>query len=104
MIRRPPRSTLFPYTTLFRSGGAPKRVQRRIQVHLNWLTTELARAGDDLDQAIRASPNWREQEDLFESVPGGGAVVTRTLLAELPELGKLNRQQIAPLGGGAPLK
>src|SRR6266571_631149 len=55
-----------------RLGGAPKRVQRRIQVHLNWLTTELARAGDDLDQAIRNSPIWREQEDLLQSVPGVG--------------------------------
>ncbi len=86
-----------------RLGGAPKRVQRRIQVHLNWLTAELARAGDDLDQAIRNSPIWREQEDLLQSVPGVGPVVTRTLLAELPELGTLNRKQIAALVGVAPL-
>lgn len=86
-----------------RLEGTPKRVQKRIQVHLNWLTTELARADDDLDQAIRTSPIWREQEDLLQSVPGVGPVVTRTLLAELPELGTLNRKQIAALVGVAPL-
>src|SRR5262249_6566596 len=51
----------------------------------------------------RNSPLWREQEDLLRSVPGVGRVMTATLLAELPELGKLNRKQIAALVGVAPL-
>jgi transposase len=86
-----------------RLGSASKRVQKRIQAHLDWLTMELARVNDDLDQAIRHSPIWQEQEDLLQSVPGVGPVLTRTLLAELPELGTLNRKQIAALVGVAPL-
>jgi transposase len=86
-----------------RLGSASKRVQKRIQRHITWLATELARLDNDLDQTIRNSPVWREQEDLLQSVPGVGPVVTRTLLAELPELGTLNRRQIAALVGLAPL-
>lgn len=85
-----------------RLSSAPTRVQKRIQAHIAWLTTELARVEKDLDHAIRNSPVWREQEDLLQSVPGIGPVVTRTLLAELPELGALNRKQIAALVGIAP--
>lgn len=85
-----------------RRGSASKRVQERIQAHIAWLTAELKRVDGDLDQAIRNSPVWREQEDLLQSVPGVGPVVTRTLLAELPELGTLNRRQIAALVGIAP--
>ena len=58
---------------------------------------------EDLDQSIRQSPIWQENEDLLKSVPGIGPVVSRTLLAELPELGRLNRKQIAALVGIAPL-
>jgi transposase len=52
---------------------------------------------------MRQSPIWREQQDLLKSVPGIGSVISRTLLAELPELGCLNRKQIAALVGVAPL-
>lgn len=82
---------------------APKRVHKRITAHVTWLTTELARVDEELDEAIRQSPVWREQEDLLRSVPGIGPVLSRTLLAELPELGRLNRKQIAALVGVAPL-
>lgn len=82
---------------------APKRVQKRITAHITWLTTELERVDTDLDEAIQQSPVWREQEDLLRSVPGIGPVLSRTLLAELPELGRLNRKQIAALVGVAPL-
>ena len=51
---------------------------------------------------IRQSPVWQEHEDLLQSVPGVGPVMSRTLLADLPELGKLNRKQIAALVGIAP--
>lgn len=85
-----------------RLGQAPTRVQKRIRAHLTWLTTEWARVDDDLDQAIRHSPLWQAQETLLQSVPGVGPVVTRTLLADLPELGTLNRKQIAALVGVAP--
>ena len=76
-------------------------VRPRLQEHITWLEQELTRrANSDLDQALRNSPVWREQEELLRSVPGVGPVAARTLLAELPELGTLNRKQIAALGGG----
>ena len=80
-----------------------QRVRQRIQAHVTWLTRELARVDRDLDQALQASPLWRAQEDLLRQVPGVGPVLTRTLLAELPELGTLSRQQVATLVGVAPL-
>jgi transposase len=83
--------------------AATLRVRRRIQAHLRWLTRELAQVDDDLDQALRDSPLWQAQEDLLRSVPGVGPGLTRALLADLPELGTLSRQQIATLVGVAPL-
>lgn len=86
-----------------RLSRAPRRVQKRIEAHIRWLEGELERYDEDLDQTIRQSPIWREQEDLLKSVPGIGSVISRTMLAELPELGNLNRKQIAALVGVAPL-
>ena len=86
-----------------RIANASKAVRKRIDVHIRWLEAELERADKDLDQSIRQSPIWRENEDLLRSVPSIGPVVSRTLLAELAELGKLNRKQIAALVGIAPL-
>ena len=86
-----------------RLGSAPKAVKKRINIHLRWLEAELARANKDLDQAIRQSPIWKENEDLLQSAPAIGPTVSRTLIAELPELGKLNRKQIAALVGIAPI-
>lgn len=85
-----------------RLSGASKAVRKRIAAHLRWLEAELEGADKDLDQRIRQSPIWQENEDLLKSVPGIGPIVSRTLLAELPELGKLNRRQIAGLVGVAP--
>jgi transposase len=85
-----------------RLGTAPPRFQERIQTHVTWLTTELARVESELDEMIRRSPLWCEHEDLLRSVPGVGPILSRTLLAELPELGTLNRKQIAALVGVAP--
>jgi transposase len=86
-----------------RLSGASKSVRKRIDAHIRWLEAELDRADKDLDQSIGQSPIWREKEDLLKSVPGIGPVISRTLLAELPELGRLNRKQIAALVGVAPL-
>jgi transposase len=86
-----------------RLSGASKSVRKRIHAHIRWLEAELHRADKDLDQSIRQSPIWRENEDLLRSVPSIGPVVGRTLVAELPELGRLNRKQIAALVGIAPL-
>jgi transposase len=67
------------------------------------LKKQLAALDEDLTHQIQATPIWREQEDLLRSVPGIGPVVSRTLLAELPELGTLTHKQIAALVGVAPL-
>jgi transposase len=56
----------------------------------------------DIDEAVRGSPAWLEREELLSSVPGIGQVITRTLIAELPELGRLDRKRIAALAGLAP--
>jgi transposase len=85
-----------------RLDRATPSVHKRIVVHLRWLTAELARLDTDLDDRIHQSPVWREREDLLQSVPGIGPVMSRTVLAELPELGRLNRKQIAALVGVAP--
>ena len=86
-----------------RMRTAPRPIQRQIQAHLTWLKQQLAMLDEDLTHRIQATPLWREQEDLLRSVPGIGPVVSRTLLGELPELGRLTHKQIAALVGVAPL-
>jgi transposase len=66
------------------------------------LQKQLTAIESDIDDSIRGSPVWRETEDLLLSVPGIGPRIARTLIAELPELGALNRHQIAALVGVAP--
>ena len=66
------------------------------------LEAELAELDQEIGDQVRGSPLWREKEDLLVSVPGVGPVVARTLLAELPELGRLERREIAALAGLAP--
>jgi transposase len=82
---------------------AARPIQEHIAAHVRWLRTQLATLDRDLGQLVRQSPVWREKEDLLRSVPGVGPVLTVTLLADLPELGRLNRRQIAALVGVAPL-
>ena len=86
-----------------RMQRAPRPIQRQIQVHLTWLKKQLVALDEDLTHRIQSTPIWREQEDLLRRVPGIGPVVSRTLLAELPELGTLTHKQIAALVGVAPL-
>ena len=78
-------------------------VRKSLKKHLAFLDRELAMTDSDLEGMVRRSPVWRERDDLLQSVPGIGPVVARTLLAELPELGALNRRAIAKLVGVAPL-
>jgi transposase len=78
-------------------------VQKGIDRIIAVLNQELAELDQDLGDRLRQSPWWREREDLLRSVPGIGPSVTFTLLADLPELGRLSRQQIAALVGVAPL-
>lgn len=78
------------------------RIKKSIQRLIAALEKELSSLNRDLDDAVRGSPVWRAQEDLLASVPGVGRTIARTLLAELPELGRLTGRQIASLAGLAP--
>ena len=82
---------------------APRTIQGDIQAHITWLERRLAALNDDLGRAVRASPVWRAQDDLLQSTPGVGPVLSHTLVADLPAWGTLSRQQIAALVGVAPL-
>jgi transposase len=82
---------------------AAPTVARDVRAHVAWLQKRLGSLDDDLQEAIKASPVWRVQDALYQSTPGIGAVTALTLIAELPELGTLNRKQIAALVGLAPL-
>ena len=79
-----------------------KRLQKSIARLLAALQKELSSLETDIDDAVRGSPAWRDKEDLLASVPGIGKTIARTLLAELPELGSLDRRKIAALLGLAP--
>ena len=85
-----------------RAARAPARLKKSIARLLKALQRELASVEDDLDDAVRGSPAWREKEDLLSSVPGVKTAISRTLIAELPELGTLDRKQVAALVGLAP--
>jgi transposase len=78
-------------------------VRQGIKAHINWLRHQLGDVNKDLEQTVRSSPLWRETDDLLRSVPGVGPVLSTTLLTELPELGRLDRREIAALVGVAPL-
>jgi transposase len=79
-----------------------KRLQRSITRLLAALQKELSPLEADIDDTVRGSPVWREKEDLLASVPGVGKIIARTLIAELPEIGTLDRRRICALAGLAP--
>jgi transposase len=81
---------------------APRTLHKRIRAHIEWLEKELSRIDGDLDEAIEESAAFKENEALLRSVPGVGPVLARTLLAELPELGKLTHKRLCALVGVAP--
>jgi transposase len=79
------------------------RVARTIAATLQVLEAQLADLDRDIGTALRASPAWRQADDLLRSVPGIGPIASRTLIAEMPELGRLDRREAAALVGIAPL-
>ena len=85
-----------------RRARAPKVLHRSLDEHIRWLQRRLSGFDDELGELIRNTPLWRERDELLRSVPGVGKVLSSTLLAQLPELGMLNRKQIAALAGLAP--
>jgi transposase len=85
-----------------RERRASKRLHKSIARLRKALETELAELDAEMDEHVRGSPVWAEKEDLLASVPGVGPIIARTLIAEMPELGALDRRQIAALAGLAP--
>lgn len=78
------------------------KVRRSVKSHIVWLKKQLEELDGDLEGRLRNSAVWREKDELFQSVPGVGKVLSSTLIVCLPELGRLNRKQIASLAGVAP--
>ena len=83
--------------------AADRAVKRSLSALERALDEEIERLDRDIAAAVEASPAWREKDELLRSIPGIGPVVSRTLLAELPELGTLTREQVAALVGVAPV-
>jgi transposase len=86
-----------------RRASVPKRLHAQLDEHLAWLRRAVAALDQELGQVIKDSITWRTAVSRWRTVPGIGPVVSATLLADLPELGTLTRQQIAALVGVAPL-
>ena len=87
-----------------RLNSAPSgALQKNVKKHITWLSKQIAQIDDDLSTRLRQSDAWRIKDDLLQGIPGVGAVTTSTLLAKCPELGQLNRHEIAKLAGVAPL-
>ena len=78
------------------------KMAKEIEKHITWLKKRIAAADDDMGKAIKASPIWQAKANLLDSIPGVGEVTINTMLAELPELGQLNRREIAALVGICP--
>lgn len=85
-----------------RLSAAPVGVRGDIQAHIDFLEKALADSDRRLRDRVQESPIWAERDRLLRTTPGVGPVVSTTLLAELPELGTLSRQEIASLAGVAP--
>jgi transposase len=73
-----------------------------INKHLDWLKQEIEEIENDINQQIQTSEAWKETDELLQSVPGVGKVLSSTLICELPELGQLDDKKIAALVGVAP--
>lgn len=81
---------------------AGKTMQTRIEKHLTWLNEEITAIDQEISDFIQNTPSWAEKDELIQSVPGIGKVTARTLLAEMPELGTIDRKKVAALVGVAP--
>ena len=86
-----------------RASAATDSVRDEIQQHIDWLRDRIAELDQQLKKLLQGSPRWQIKDQILRSTPGIGPVVSYSLLAKLPELGTLNRQQISKLVGVAPL-
>jgi len=85
-----------------RMRTATQRIRPKVQAHIRWLEENLKDLDQDLGDFLRSSPVWKDKDELLRSTPGVGPVLSMTLLSDLPELGTLNRGEIAALVGVAP--
>ena len=86
-----------------RRGPAPRLIRTQISKHIRALERDLRSIDIDIDTTIRSSPHWCETDAILRSVPGIGPATSTMLLTHLPELGSLNRKEIAALVGVAPM-
>ena len=84
------------------SNNHDRAVVKDLKAHISWLEQRLKSSDIELQRVLKSSPAWRERDDVMRSVPGVGPVLSLTMLAQVPELGRLNRRQIAKLVGVAP--
>jgi len=85
-----------------RLASAPRRIHDAIQAHITWLECQLTDVDTDLTRAIEASPLWQATDEVLRSIPGVGPVLSRTMMAQVPELGTLGAKPMAALIGVAP--
>jgi transposase len=85
-----------------RQASAAPKIAKQIDQHIGWLAKRLKEADDDLDNSIRSSPLWQHKAEIMQSIPGVGRVTTTSLLADVPEIGTLNRREISALIGVCP--
>lgn len=102
VVRRRQRLEMLGAERQRRHQARESRLARRIATHVTWLERALRDVETERQTTVRASPVWREHEALLSSVPGIGPVTAQTVLAELPELGRVGPRQIAALVGVAP--
>lgn len=89
--------------TLRLGTAGSKPLQKSLRQHIAWLDKRITEVDNGLTKQLRESDIWRAKDDLLRGIPGVGAVTTLTMLAKCPELGTLNRREIAALTGVAPL-
>lgn len=85
-----------------RRENASKALRSELEAHIEWLKKRIDKIENDIDRELEESPAWKLKKDILQSIPGVGTATSSLLLAELPELGNLNRRQIAALVGVAP--
>jgi transposase len=86
-----------------RRASATDTVSDKIKEHIDWLEECIAELDEQLKALLQSSPHWQAKDEILQSVPGIGPVVSFSMIADLPELGTLNRQKISKLVGVAPL-
>ncbi|WP_294267566.1 transposase, partial [Propionivibrio sp.] len=86
-----------------RLGTASKIQKKSLAAHITWLNKRITDLDDEMTKRLRASDVWKTKDDLLRGIPGVGEVTSLTMLAKCPELGQLNRREIAALAGVAPL-